>query len=165
MVFTSMKTKGNFIKNMSSNWSNLTDAERANVLTTMKEISIALGAFAGTVILAGLGDAAATDEEEQFYYWLALAMSKLKADMTMYMPTHHPVKEFSRNLKNPTSAISTIDNLIGVMEGVFTQERYKTGDHKNELKFWVKFRKLIDPYYRHVQEKDYKKSFTFMENI
>lgn len=170
----SAKGKENYLKQMALNWNNLSDMEKGNVRSAAIELAI-LGASIGAVFaLKGLAENAeleGDDDEAQRWYFAALMALKLRADLSMYFWPFSAIGEFNRTLNNPTSVVSTSQDVMKLLDLLMLDpldgeiERYKTGDKKGEAKLWVKSNKLLNPIYRQILKKDYKKSVTFMENL
>lgn len=141
------------ITSMPSNWSNLTDYEKANMKKTMVEFGIAISALLLYYGLKGDDD----DDKDQL---LAIYLSRrLYSELISFAN----INETLRTFRSPAMATNTLESAIDLFTQATTdpQEVYETGPHKGEYKIKRKVAKLV-PLWKQ-WDRNLKESLLFLE--
>lgn len=157
MMFTqtSLEGKKSLSKIVSGNWKELTDWQQGNIVKTMYDFGIMIGAVALGYALKGLGDDEKDAATKKAYYALAFYSLRLNSELSTYI---NPI-EFTRVLRNPSIVIGMSIRILDLLQqlghdafGVITgegPELYKTGKRKGDLKLEKKIEDVL-PLLKHL---------------
>ena len=133
-----------------SQWQEMTDYEKANMLNASYEASLMLLALLGTTIAQSAAED--DDDEARMKWFLAYSTRRVLSELTFYW---NPVEVF-RIIKDPTPAVSTVEDVLSLFEQALTfgedgwriNDRYERGRRKGQLKIRKDVENII-PWWRH----------------
>ena len=137
-----MEAALNTIHNLTFNWNNLSNWERANMKRNLAEISGILVACLVVMALYGLSD---DDDinDDRFKASLLYLADRLYSETTMYGPVGL-ISEFKTNWSNPVASMGGINDLVKAMilipQALFDPDyeaEYQNGRYAGENKFEV----------------------------
>ena len=137
-----MEAALNTIHNLTFNWNNLSNWERANMKRNLAEISGILVACLVVMALYGLSD---DDDinDDRFKASLLYLADRLYSETTMYGPVGL-TSEFKTNWSNPVASMGSINDLVKAMilipQALFDpgyEAEYQNGRYAGENKFEV----------------------------
>lgn len=117
---------------VTTDWSKLTDYERANIRKTAYEFALMVALYGMSVAMKGLGDDEKDERSKEFWYLIAFYSYRLHSELNTYI---NPV-EATKLLKNPSAALTLVSRGLHLLTQLTTNpfEEYERGDRKGQLK-------------------------------
>jgi hypothetical protein len=127
-------------KALSANWADLSDYEKANIMKTVKELSLITGAYIASQVLAGLAKDADDEDDKYWLYMGAFLARRTYSELSFYL---NP-RETIRIVKSPTATVTLIDDMLDVLDRINPlnylsedynlDDRYERGKRKGKFK-------------------------------
>jgi hypothetical protein len=148
---------------MTSDFESMTEEEKGNIRQAVLEMLIMGVAMTSSFLLTKLADDLDEEEEKIVYHFIYLS-ERLKSEIQFYIPLMN-TREVLRTMNTPSSALHTLSLVGQLFEQFFSfTETYETGRNRGKNKFLNTVRKLVDPFYKNLLNRDIKTSTNYLKN-
>jgi hypothetical protein len=161
-LYKKAKADQNFLIAASASWNQLTDAERANVEQTVKELLVRALAISAAIFLANLAVDEDDEEDKERLYHSAYILRRIYGEYAIYYEGSINGEGLAM-MQTPATVISTAEkctDAIGQLRHPF--QEYMSGDHKGENKFLRKVRKAVFTVPENFNP-DYQQKYNYMQ--
>jgi len=158
-----MFTHGGSLTERLNGFDKLSVHEKGLVVEAVKDFAVIVAAAVAAAVFRNLAEGADEEDEKKYYTMLYLS-KRLQMDLMVF--SVGSIGEFSRTLKDPTVALSTVNSTLNLLKFWNWGDEYKTGERAGKNKAWHNLNKTYNPIYKHIiMDFDPKAKVKYLDNV